>query len=301
MSKKATPPRFWILQLATAALFLGRAWQHLRWDAPYRTLLWDESLMKGFVESVLGMSWSDYVTSPALDEGIQIFIKIVGGYLVLAAISVFLLQLLPRLAKWIIRIGGLILLLVSYLYFREHFQQAGLFIEYTLQWSTPFLLLYALGTDRWSKRWQFLAALAVALTFIGHGLYAIGWYPRPGHFVQMTLNITGLSEASCVFFLQIAGVLDFLAAIGIFVPWHRMRLISAAYMVGWGAATAAARLWANWIPGFELNTLEQWAHEVIYRFPHFLLPLLLFFAWYQAWQQRAIKTSERLQKNERFY
>lgn len=301
MSKKATPPRFWLLQWATAALFLGRAWQHLRWDAPYRTLLWDESLMKGFVESVLGMSWSDYVTSSSLDQGIQIFIKIIGGYLVLAAVAVFLLQLLPRLAKWIIGIGGFILLLVSYLYFKEHFQQAGLFIEYTLQWGTPFLLLYAFGSDRWTKRWQFLAVLATALTFVGHGLYAVGWYPRPGHFVQMTLTITGMSEPNCVLFLQIAGVLDFIAALGLFIPVHRIRMISAAYMLGWGMATTAARLWANWVPAFWLNTLEQWIHEVVYRFPHFLLPLILLLTWYRVWQQRPVKTSERLQDSERFY
>jgi len=301
MSKKATPPQFWILKLATVALFLGRAWQHLRWDAPYRTLLWDESLMKGFVESVLGISWSDYVTAPGFDQGIQIFIKVVGAYLVLAAVAVFLLQWLPRFSRWIIGIGGLILLLISYLYYKEHFQQAGLFIEYTLQWGTPFLLLYAFGSDYWTKRWQFLAALATALTFVGHGLYAVGWYPRPGHFVQMTISITGFSEANSILFLKVVGILDFIAAIGLFIPIHRFRLTSAIYMVGWGSATTAARLWANWVPANWENTLEQWVHEVVYRLPHALIPFILFLIWYRVYRHRSEDTSERLQESERFY
>lgn len=71
MRKKATPPHFWILQWVTAALFAGRAWQHLRWDGPYRTLLWDEALMKPFVQRILGMDWASYATDPSTDAFVR--------------------------------------------------------------------------------------------------------------------------------------------------------------------------------------------------------------------------------------
>lgn len=300
MGEKSNPPHFWILQVAASAIFLGRAWQHLRWDGPYRTLLWDEGLMRGLVEGLFGTTWSDYVTDPAVDQAIQAGTQTVGAFLLLCGLVVWTIPRWTRLASWIIGLGSVWLIFLSWLYFKEHFNQAGLFIEYALQWGTPLLLLMAVSRTQWTRTWRLGAALAAALTFIGHGLYAIGWYPRPGYFVQMTLNITGWSEANSIRFLAWAGALDFLAALALFVPLVRVRMVGAAYMVFWGAATAIARLWAHWIPGMAWEVLAQWLHQVIYRLPHALVPLILFLVWYRDWRDPA-HPDDRLPEKERYY
>jgi len=65
------PTFFRIVQIATVGVFLGRAYQHLFWDAPFRTLLWDQEWMEGIVKGVLGMQWDDYITNISIDESIQ--------------------------------------------------------------------------------------------------------------------------------------------------------------------------------------------------------------------------------------
>lgn len=298
MHKKATPPHFWMLQGVTAALFAGRAWQHLRWDGPYRTLLWDESLMKPFVQQVLGMDWASYVTDSSTDAFVRHLTTGIGWFFVLVALVTFLAPRF-RWARWLVGIGGAWLLVIAVLYTKEHFQQAGLFVESSLMWATPFLLLGAIGHNKWLKRWTWLAALACSLTFLGHGAYALGWHPRPGHFVQMTLSITGWSEATCHTFLQIAGILDLIAAIGLLIPMYKIRSGAALYMAGWGLATALARIVAHFVPAFWQNSLAQWLHEVFIRLPHALVPLLLYIIWRKARNSKEPELLER-EKN-RFY
>ena len=43
--------------------------------------------------------------------------------------------------------------------------------------------------------------IAIALTFSAHGLYAIGYYPQPGVFVDMLINILHFSETTAKDFL----------------------------------------------------------------------------------------------------
>jgi len=75
-------------------VFLGRAWQHLYWDAPFRAFLWDEALLSGFVEQWLSMDWEAYITSMEVDKNISWSIKCFGVlYLMGAIISLFIKQL----------------------------------------------------------------------------------------------------------------------------------------------------------------------------------------------------------------
>ena len=59
--------------------------------------------------------------------------------------------------------------------------------------------------------------VAIAVTFISHGLYALNYYPRPGHFTEMVMDILGVKEATAILFLNVAGILDFVIAVGIFI------------------------------------------------------------------------------------
>ena len=90
-------------------------------------------------------------------------------------------------------------------------------------------------------------------------------------FVDMVINIFQFSEVHAKLFLKIAGVLDFLVAILIFIP--RISTYALLYAALWGGLTALARTWANFYWSFPLESLHQHLYETIYRLPHMLVPL----------------------------
>ena len=176
-----------LLRLLCCAVFLGRAWQHWFWDVPFRSLLWDEYLLKPVIE--LFTSWEIYISSPTVEawqEGIMQSLGIVYGILAVVA-----LMATPS-KKWLgvgLKLGAGLLFCLSLLYWKEKFYNFGQLIEYTLQWSTPLFLYYALYQPAKNQpTYRFWMKVAIALTFTGHGLYAFGYYPIPGNFVQMMVD-----------------------------------------------------------------------------------------------------------------
>jgi hypothetical protein len=115
--------------------------------------------------------------------------------------------------------------------------------------------------------------LSVVLTFVGHGLYAMGYYDIPLEFRIMTTEILPLSEAQSLVFLKAAGWLDFVVAALVFVP--STRVLALAYMLLWGGATSVARVWAYYEPTLPWNGLDPWLAEALVRTPHWLVPLWL--------------------------
>jgi hypothetical protein len=264
----------WI-QWAAVAVLLGRAWQHIVFDAPYRALLWDEAWMSGIVDRFLGLNWSDFVTDPTIDATIQLGIQWVGGLLLLAGLTALFIRRLPSWMKVFVIAGGIVLFLLAVMYMKEKFFHLGQLLEYSLQVGTPFFLLAALRQNLHEKKLILIMKGAIALTFVCHGLYAVGFYPRPGSFMDMTINILGVSNRQAVQFLWAAGILDFIASILIFLPgkWSRAGLL---YCVFWGTATSVARVAGNFYIDFWWSSLHQWLPEMIFRFPHFLIPLAVF-------------------------
>ena len=263
-----------LLRWSVFTVFLGRAWQHLYWDAPYRSLLWDESLMSPIIEFLSGLTWETYVTSPVTEQNIILLIRITGIlYLIIAGFSLWAKtdKLYFRILLWA---GFINLVILALLYCKERFYSIGQFFEYSLQFGSPLFLLCWFRIEKGktsSALLIFWMKIAIALTFTCHGLYAIGYYSRPIGFMEMTMNILHVDEPTAIQFLQLAGILDFIVSIGIFMPykWSKYFL---SYTVCWGFLTALARIWAN----FDLEWLDyvmmQWLHETIYRFPHFLIP-----------------------------
>ncbi|MEL7001216.1 MAG: hypothetical protein AAFN93_00635 [Bacteroidota bacterium] len=269
------PKVIWLLRILTFAVFAGRGWQHLFWDAPFRTILWDESILKPLVESISDLTWNEYVTSEVIDLRIQIFIKALGVcYLILAILSL-LIKSSHKKSGYLLIVGTSFLTLLALLYFKEKFFQVGQFFEYSAQFITPLLLYISLYSKVEVRKFTFLIKVAIALTFICHGLYAAGFYPRPGNFVDMTINILGVSETSAHTMLWYAGIIDFIVAIAIFIPFvDKAALI---YAVIWGFSTSIARVWANFDVDFTLLSLHQWLFETVFRLPHGGLPLLILF------------------------
>ncbi|MCB0634329.1 MAG: hypothetical protein R2824_17045 [Saprospiraceae bacterium] len=274
---------FRLTQVAAIAVFMGRAWQHLRWDAPYRDLFWDENWMGGIVRFLGYPDWQAYVTDPSNDAAMQWLVKGMGWFYVLCTIAAVFIIKIGKPARWLVRIGGITLIFLAALYTKEKFFSIGQFFEYSLQWSTPFFLAAFVQQTTITKRQEIWLKIAVALTFICHGLYAIGYYPRPELFQTMVINILGVNNDQAWQFLNLAGLMDFIAAIALFIRWKKIYLIALLYLTFWGFMTTIARPWAFVYWEFLGSGLAQWLHESLYRLPHVLMPFALLY-WY--WSER---------------
>jgi len=269
--------------ISCVGLFLGRSWTHIMWDAPFRAFFWDENLLKSFIESNTSYTWTEFVTSPEVDQLIQQTIVGFGWFYLLCAIVSVVSYLfrgkLPSLASKLLQsllfLGTIGLIILAGLYCKEKFYSIGQFFEYSCQFLAPVFFILLLRERMPTKRLVFFMKVAIALTFTCHGLYAVGFYPRPGLFVDMTINILGVSEANAIVFLNIAGVLDFVISILIFIP--RFMKPALIYAVLWGSLTALARVWANFYWHNLEHTFGFWFWEMLYRIPHVLTPLLVLY------------------------
>lgn len=263
-----------LLKISCFFIFIGRAYQFLFWDAPYRSLLWDQDLLEPIVTNLFHNSWQAYVTSLKVDTFIQQLITTTGVlYVICAFIALFINQNSNRWIRSVLFFGGSNLLLLSFLITKEKFYHTTMFFEHSLQFSTPFLLLYFLKTNNQQQLVRFLKA-AIAITFICHGIYAIGaLYPLPGNFVTMTLNILPLPETTAKQLLFVMGILDFIIAICLYIPKCTKPALVYAFI--WGTLTAFARILSPLTHELSLSIFHQYFYLVIYRIPHGLAPLLV--------------------------
>lgn len=273
MDKVYSKSIYVILLLACLAVFFGRGYQHLFWDAPYRSLLWDENWMKGIVESLTSYSWEQFITSLQIDDQVQGSIRLSGVFYIICGFC----ALFVRKIKWLrfpIYFGVGMLIILAGLYMKTKFFHVGQFFEYSLQFLSPLFLIWYLKNGM-TPQLILIMKVAIALTFTCHGLYAFGYYPRPGNFVDMTINILGLSEMNALKYLNVVAMLDFILAVGIFFPW-KFSKFAIGYAILWGLATTSARLVAYVEFNDFFNLLHQWGFEALYRVPHFLIPLCVF-------------------------
>jgi len=263
------------LKISCFLIFIGRAYQHLFWDAPFRSLLWDQNLLEPLVDFFFNMNWKDYVTNLSIDKNIQFFIKAHGFlYAICAVISLFIKANTHRIFKIIIAIGSFSLILLSLLQTKEKFYHFAMFFEHAIQFGAPILLLYFLKTKSIFKLIIPLK-LIIAVAFTCHGLYAIGTiYPLPANFVTMTLNILPINEPNAKTLLLIAGILDFAIAICLFIP--KLAKPFLLYATIWGLATAFARILSGFTYDISLSNIHQYLYLTVYRIPHGLIPLLLY-------------------------
>jgi len=230
--------------------------------------------MEGFITTITGLTWNEYASSNTCNFLIDASIKITGMfYLVCAAISIFIQAKNKQLSKLLI-VGAVLLITLSLLFYKTKFHKFGQFIEYSCQ---PLFLYAILLYKVHLPKFSFMLKTAIALTFIGHGLYALGIYITPGVWTDMAMssfNFIGLhpSVEQIQNMIYVAGVLDMILAVGIFLPnkWSSPFLVWALI---WGLLTALSRVvgFMNFDPS--LHTLIQWLPQTIMRLPHTLIPL----------------------------
>ena len=271
---KKSSVSFLILKYSVFSVFIGRAYQHLFWDAPLRAFFWDEELLKPIIENIFGIQWADYVSSVSFDLFLK-YLAIALGVLYLgSAIITLIFNEKKKLQRIILVSGSIGLFFLSYLLMKEKFYRVSQFFEYSLQFSIPLILVYY-NSAFLKKNLTIILKILIAIVFVSHGLFAIGYYPVPGHYLGMVINIFETNESAARIFLLIAGVLDFLLAILIFVP--KLSKFALIYAVFWGLSTSFARILGGFYADFLFESIHLNLYQVIFRLPHGLIPLMLLF------------------------
>ncbi|MGB3547689.1 MAG: hypothetical protein WBA17_11985, partial [Saprospiraceae bacterium] len=269
-----------LLRIAACAVLGGRAWQFFFADPPLRSLFWSEKLMTPFATGILCYEdWHAYATDAGMNADIGKFGLILGIILLCGAAAAALHRPGRTLTRWGILAGGAVLAFVSVLYYLESNFELAQLLEYSLQTGTPFFLLAAVSRQEFSRRLIWVMSIATAVTFICHGLYAGGYgYPRPVSFTTMVMLGFGIESETAAFrFLTVAAWGDFLAAAFLLLlPYPRVRNIGLVYTIIWGFLTALARVWSFWMISDLATILLQYTHEWVLRWPHFLVPLVLY-------------------------
>ena len=254
---------FRLLQASCILTLLGWGILHFIASPPYRIIFWNEPLLKPIIQGLFGFSWSDYVRSQSVDKFISNFTIFIGVIFCFTTLASFILR--EKILKYLLPLSSTLLAFLFFCGFLNKGMQLPYFIEHSIQIIIPYIFLLAIQ----NRKFVVLAKICIALTFIGHGLYALGIYPRPGGFIDMMINILNISEKNSIFFLIQFGLIDIVVAIFIFVkPYQKYALL---YCFIWGILTALARVWS-----FHAD-FWQWLPETGIRFVHGLLPLALFF------------------------
>lgn len=276
--KNDTSKAIRVMAIASFCIFLGRGLQLAFWDAPFRSIFWDENLLKNIVENWFSTAWETYVTSNKTDRNIQNFIKFCGFVLLTGAVTVCILYF--KKAKKIsafIYVSCCILFFIAFLEFKEKFLQLPQFFEASIQLGTPILFLWSINKSHSVSQIILYSKILIALTFFAHGLYAMGVYNLPAHFVEMVIEILTVNETTAKTILLIAGILDIILAILIFIPNTKIIKIALIYACIWGFLTAFARLIFYWKISYNpIHSLND-IHQTIFRVCHGLVPLATLF------------------------
>jgi len=265
-----------LVKICAFTVFLGRAYQLYFFGAPFRAFLWDENLLTPVVEGIFNYSWFDYATNPAVNEWIDGFTKAVSIiFFVAAIVSLFWDRIkLQKLKRIVVRIALILLFLIGICVVKDRNYEFLQLFELFIQFTGPVLLLYDKKLNSVDNKNIVLGIkIAIACTFIAHGLYAMGLVYLPGHFVDMTIILLGFTEPQVGTFLYVVGLLDIIMSILIFVP--KFSKYALIYMIFWGLLTAFARFVAGYNKNFTEMSFYNYTYLVIYRLSHGLIPLLV--------------------------
>lgn len=290
-----------LLRMAAAGVAVGLAITALRFDLPLRSLFWDEGWW-GWFASQAGFSWKQWVTNATVDQTITLLGRLLGLVLLVGG-ALMLGQRQLRYAAWSV---FFILLLQHFLLWKEHFWHLGHLLELGLQTGAPLLFLgYSQFQGRavlpsaggappataiTPYRFWWAVRLLIAVTFVGHGLYAAGIHPVPANFIFMTQSGLGVGETQARQFLLVVGLLDFVAAFLLLLPLRKAQLAALGWIIPWAILTTLARLWSYGGLVSATTLCWQWIPEAVRRLPHVLIPLAL---W------RALRAAQSLKLGSR--
>lgn len=266
-----------VIRLGACLCFAGWTWVHFYWEGPYGVLLWQDFTFE--LASRYGIDWDEFVGSGADDGFVQKWLARVAWLYLLCTV----LTLTAGKRSWIQMMallgGSGLLVVLSYAKYVAVQRQPPMFVEHGGQILIPVLLVLALAQGVRHRLTVATAIVAFVMIFVGHGSYALDFWPAPATFHAMTCVILHVEYETAQILLRIFGVLDFLVCVGIFIPL--LRRTCALYAAAWGFLTAIARPVASMSWGLNYWGADQYLHEVVLRAPHILIPLYLFFLWHK--------------------
>ncbi|GAB4327147.1 MAG: hypothetical protein OHK0038_00800 [Flammeovirgaceae bacterium] len=164
------------------------------------------------------------------------------------------------------------------------YADVNLIFEHTIQVFTPFILfLFTQKSPRNIHHILEFIRWSIFFTFLGHGLYALGFPYQPPHFIDMVSKIWRIEDSWHISnFLKIAGFLDMLVCIALIrFNNKKQNTYFLVYATLWGFFTALARLAANFSIEEGLRLISfQWWFEFLLRLPHSLFPFLVLLSIY---------------------
>lgn len=251
---------------------LGKGYEYLFWDAPLRAFFWNESFLSPFIECFT--TWENYASSPYVNETLNFFNRVIAILFLFNALIIFFEKKGRQYVYLLTKINLVISFFLLLCYFKENFYRIGYLLEHSSQFLSLFVyLLFALNILK-TKRLLILKLIAAA-TFIGHGLYAIGFYPVPGNFIDMVIYILHVDEDTSLVLLKMAGFTDIV--VGLLVIFFEVRYTKFLYlfMIFWGTWTSIARSVFGLLLSFSISSVHEEWFKMAYRFPHALIPLLI--------------------------
>ncbi len=166
-------------------------------------------------------------------------------------------------------------------------------VEHGLQYGSP-VLLGLVGSGKWSwGQVERLTRLLAGMTFLGHGIYAVGFQQDSTNFLEMTMALLPLDATAAHQFLLVVGILDLLAAAGMLFP--RFLKLPLLYMIAWGLITALVRILIYWEVEAWTTTLAPAFSQTAIRLCHELVPLWLFLHLYPQKERPSTAAKSRSQ------
>ena len=261
-----------LLRVSIIALFLGQAWECFRWKTNISNLILDPQRFGNILEWYYDSSLHDIYTNKMTEGTLLAIDQSLGTLFLIAALSTIFISSKAHYLKWPIYLGTLGLGVICFADFYAKNFYVGQLLEHAAQLTIPVFLISV--TNKWnSQRLHLFMKIALAITFIAHGFFAIGYYPQPGYFIDMMIKGLGVQEQIARNSLIFFGLLDFIFALAIFLP--KVAKPALIYGIIWGFITALARISTNFSFDFISNSLSQYVHEFLIRTPHFILPLII--------------------------
>lgn len=116
--------------------------------------------------------------------------------------------------------------------------------------------------------------VTLIFVFVGHGLLALSYWPRPGAYDDMVISWMRWFAIDADFFLKIIGALDLLSVFCI-LGMPRFHVYGLYWLCIWGMLTACARIYNIFISDIDFNLVRTTIGDVFIRLPHGLIPLYL--------------------------
>jgi len=262
-------------------MFLGKAWEHIRWGGHFRDFYYNPQGFGGWFAEFLGISFKQFYNDHFYEHILLYFADGVGVLFLLSAVVISFYERLSKF-KWLIYIA-MFFLLISYLglFMSKHFEQWGMLFEHSSQFVFP--ILFMLYYHKREKPFYYLGVASIALTFLCHGLYAVGYYPQPGNYADMMIVGFHITEDTARQALIYIGYLDFIFSLLVLYPVFSfsnkigLRIVKGALIYGfvWGFVTAFARVYVTFDAVMVLHWMDQYWMEFLIRIPHFIVPFVL--------------------------